>query len=145
MQRENITSCPSRFCGQASLTKNSQRSGQLLISRLSVILTKTESKFGWSCAKDRAATWMSYDTRIQTRLPMVLKKSDTGNQEIHAGRPTTQSRSQCSSSDDHIPIRESGKTSLQMGTATKYELGHKISKFVGQLVRHEQPFEKEPD
>ena len=50
-----------------------------------------------------------------------------------------QSISQCSSSDDHIPINERKWEDITANEySSKYDLEHHVFKFVGQLVRHEK-------
>ena len=67
-------------------------------------------------------------------------------QEGDAEQPTMQSRSQCSSSDDHILINERKWEDITANEySSKYDMGHHVLKFVGQLVRHENRRHREAD
>ena len=67
-------------------------------------------------------------------------------EEIHAERLTIQSRSQCSSSEDHIPIPGRKWEDITANECSHtYDLGHQISKFVGKFVRHEHRRDSEAD
>ena len=79
--------------------------------------------------------------------PERLEEAGYGNmQEFDAEQPTMQSRSQCSSSDDHIPINERKWEDITANEySSKYDLGHHVLKFVGQLVRHENRRHREAD
>ena len=92
--------------------KNIERSDQFLMSRFSVILThgidmqipfKTMLEWSICGGPNRHVDELRYkDPKLS---PENLEEADCVKmQEIHAEQPTTQSRSQCKSSDDHILI-----------------------------------------
>ena len=151
MQRVHTTSCSPRFYGQNLETKNLQRSDQFLKSRLSVLLTSNGIEIQIpSESVDNTNVWVVISRGSNRHVdelrykdsessPGSHEEADYGSmQETDAEQSTFQSRPQCSSSDDHIPLRERKWEDI---TANEYshknELEHHISKFVGKLVRHE--------
>ena len=96
--------------------------------------------FGWfiSRGSNRYVDELRYNDPELS--PERLEEAVYGNmQERDAEQPTMQSRSQCSSSDDHIPINERKWEDITANEySSKYDLKHHVLKFVGQLVRHEK-------
>ena len=121
---------PKSSCG----SKATRRLAQFLKSRPSAILTSKDSKFlspprleiiptcGWSSPEAQTATW------------------------THAGQPMTQSRSQCSHSEDHIPIHEREWIDILANEYShEHHLETRIEKFALRLVRHMDFPERESD
>ena len=101
------------------------------VDGIEIQIPSTSPKFGWSYPEAQFATWMSYDTRIQINSPENFEEADYGaTQEINAEQPTVQSRSQCSSSDDHIPIHERKWEDISANEHShEYDSGHHVSDF----------------
>ena len=130
MQRIYTTSCSQRLCGQALISKNIQRSDQLLMSRLSVILTNMESKykfllnlditpmFGWSYPEARTATWMSYETRIQNLVPRPEEAVYGSKKFMQNDRLFNQDINAVHLVNTFLFLKESVKTSLSLNSAT---------------------------
>ena len=70
--------------------------------------------------------------------PASFEEADYGSiEETHAEQPTTQSRSQCNQSEDHIPIHAREWIDITPnGYSHEYHTETRISKFVIRLVRH---------
>ena len=158
MQRVFTTSWTSRLCGQALVTKTSEI-GPVLDVKTFCYPDKHGIEIQIpSTSRDNTSVWVAicrgpnrYVDELRYKNPESSpeRPEEAGygkKQEIHAERPTIQSRSFCSSSDDYIPNPERKWEDI---TANKYshkhDLGHQISKFVGKLFRHEHRLDREAD
>ena len=119
MQRVYITSCSSGFCGQALDTKiyrdRTSSSSQDCVSSWQTWNRNSDSL---SASGDNTNVWLvvcrdpnRYVDELRYKepehCPENFEEGSYGDtQEINAEQPTIQSRSQCSSSVDHIPIDE---------------------------------------
>ena len=139
MQRENATSCSSRFCGQAWEKRTEM--GPVLEVKTFCHLDVHQS-LGGHIPRSKC-----YVDELRYRDPGSHEEADNGSmQETDAEQLTIQSGLQCSQSVDHIPIRERKWEDITANEFShKYELGYHISKFVGRLVRHENRHDREAD
>ena len=112
--------------------QKTQGSDQFLMPRLSVIKTNMESKnrfplhlettpmSGWSHAEARTATWMTYDTRIQNRLPKDLQKPDTERSKkfVQSDRLLNRDLNAVHLMTTFPFLKENGKTSITSSSTT---------------------------
>ena len=127
MQRVYITSCPSRFCGQALDTKTYRD------VKTFCYLDKHGIEIQISSTSGRNTNvWVSYP-EAQNHHVDEFRYNDP-EYSPQKEQPTIQSGPQFSPSDDHNPIRERKWEDIAANEFShKHELGHHLSKFVGEI------------
>ena len=128
------------------------------MSRLSVILVNMESKFRFSLHQEITSNVWHFLYRDPIRYVDFRYKNiqyspgrfeEVGyrkKKDIHAERPTIQSRSKCTSSDDYICIPKRKWEDMTANEYShRYDLRYQISKFSRKLIRCEYRHRKQID